>query len=612
MFESWFLGSLNELSRYLLGHSLILLVAPVGWGRFLMVPHLFADPIDSIWGLLAKVEGWRRCYRIARELYADWGDKDQGESKGDDGESERKEKTTSDVAVIIAAIEELFEQARESDEVGDVEQGRLQSSSRVAGFEMNRMKTASTGPKFPGHSITTLEVRQDSITPGTNPPRPRSTPFSLSQTPFCSCQTRALTDLYAKTAQRVLDHRAIGTLQTIFSIGVYIVGTLAAFIPAFGGNSNPSGGKIASSMILSWLLPTVLLSNIVGHWNSPRDVLDAVLEFKEELERLENGDWQGPHRSENEKGEIKKGDIRKDRKLPHRRAHANSRGDQPGTSDPSNSLIPPTHTQFHSPTCTSRRMQNWLKAMRAQNWTPYSEHLSRTGSIYSFRLNKRLPQLISTDPSTRPHRTYNHSHLVILSLLPVFVSFVSTFIVLWSPPTYFSCRHFMIIGIFCAWLFSSVLTSLPHILSRFDVPAPLSRSRAWMWKAVTVKDVTLSIAIVTLLVLSASGLFNSCWCWTGWYWLHWFAKDPQVQLNPDIQFIRNDGLVYPITVALTLLLQGVIFGMWCWVGRDVYFGMMRREEREKWKTVLRGRGKQRVDDEERGLVKRKNSSVEES
>jgi hypothetical protein len=133
-----------------------------------------------------------------------------------------------------------------------------------------------------------------------------------------------------------------------------------------------------------------------------------------------------------------------------------------------------------------------------------------------------------------------------------------------------------------------------------------------MWKAVTVKDVTLSIAIVTLLVLSASGLFNSCWCWTGWYWLHWFAKDPQVQLNPDIQFIRNDGLVYPITVALTLLLQGVIFGMWCWVGRDVYFGMMRREEREKWKTVLRGRGKQRVDDEERGLVKRKNSSVEES
>jgi hypothetical protein len=157
----------------------------------------------------------------------------------------------------------------------------------------------------------------------------------------------------------------------------------------------------------------------------------------------------------------------------------------------------------------------------------------------------------------------------------------------------------MIIGIFCAWLFSSVLTSLPHILSQFNVPVPFRRSRTWMWKAVAVKDAGLSIAIMTLLVLSASGLFNSCWCWTGWYWLHWFTKDPQVQLNPNNQFNRNDELVYPITVALTLLLQGLIFGVWCWVARDAYFRMMMRDEREKWKVVLRGRGKQRVDDEER-------------
>lgn len=42
--------------------------APLGMERFLMIIHLFGDPIDSTWSLLAKAKSWSRCVRQAQKL----------------------------------------------------------------------------------------------------------------------------------------------------------------------------------------------------------------------------------------------------------------------------------------------------------------------------------------------------------------------------------------------------------------------------------------------------------------------------------------------------------------------------------------------------------------
>ena len=43
--------------------------APIGKERFFVVLHLLGDPIHSAWSLLAKVEGWYRCFSYIREQY---------------------------------------------------------------------------------------------------------------------------------------------------------------------------------------------------------------------------------------------------------------------------------------------------------------------------------------------------------------------------------------------------------------------------------------------------------------------------------------------------------------------------------------------------------------
>ena len=58
--------------------------------------------------------------------------------------------------------------------------------------------------------------------------------------PFCSCATASqeLRQLYHSTAAETIDTRTGGTLRTWFSVFLYIIGIVAAFIPAFGGSSD--------------------------------------------------------------------------------------------------------------------------------------------------------------------------------------------------------------------------------------------------------------------------------------------------------------------------------------------------------------------------------------
>jgi hypothetical protein len=101
-----------------------------------------------------------------------------------------------------------------------------------------------------------------------------------------TCSTMPLEeidDLNWKTASNLVDSRTNEMLRTCFSILQYLFQVMAAFVPAIGEASSPSGGEIGTAMLLSWLLPVVLLSNAVGDFTSSRKCLRIVLSFMEQI-----------------------------------------------------------------------------------------------------------------------------------------------------------------------------------------------------------------------------------------------------------------------------------------------------------------------------------------
>jgi hypothetical protein len=519
--------------------------APIGFKKFAMIPHLLGDPIDSTWSLLSKVETWNRCLAMARELY------------GVEGEEER----VNNVGLVITAIEELFNRAKGMSSV-DIEAGpdinqspeiEEETGAAIVGIEMDMSKKASPRAMVRQVSTPSDIIRTDAMQRNAS-----HQDFSIEQTPFCSCIHASLDSLYEETAKVIIKDRTNGTAQTILNIFLYIIiGILAAFIPKFGGNASPSGGKIATSILLAWLLHTILLSNIVGHFNSASCCLEAVIALREKLRVMEM-----------------------------------------------------SREKIHRAGCQDAgRASRWIAEMDRQDWKAYSEQLAQSGSIYSFRLWKRFPVLDSSPLPPRPWyldilsilsnfglvwnrdlirekvcrtatRTHAHWKLVILSILPVATCFMAAFIVLWSPPTYFSCRHVMITCIFTSWLLSPLFPLFLAILR-------IRLSSKGLFNFIITKDILLSGTILSLLISSASGLFNSCWCWTGWWWLQWWTKEPQVQLNPDLAFTRNNKWIYPVIVGLALGAELIWFLCMLWIGRGVYFGVMRRKDGWLWRVALK-------------------------
>ncbi|KAI9764289.1 MAG: hypothetical protein M1840_008580 [Geoglossum simile] len=57
--------------------------------------------------------------------------------------------------------------------------------------------------------------------------------------------------------------------RTCLAIAIYICGVIAAFVPKVGGEpTSLPGGRIGTALLLSWLVPVALFSNIIGSFTS--------------------------------------------------------------------------------------------------------------------------------------------------------------------------------------------------------------------------------------------------------------------------------------------------------------------------------------------------------
>lgn len=86
-------------------------------------------------------------------------------------------------------------------------------------------------------------------------------------------------DSIVDAAFTLIENKRNEVLWTLLAITVYVFGILAAFVPAVGASASPSGGRIATAMLLSRLIPVVLLSNAIGDIGSPRNCRRIIAEL---------------------------------------------------------------------------------------------------------------------------------------------------------------------------------------------------------------------------------------------------------------------------------------------------------------------------------------------
>jgi hypothetical protein len=95
----------------------------------------------------------------------------------------------------------------------------------------------------------------------------------------------------SRSAGELADVRIKEMRRTWLSVGLYLFGVIAAFIPKISGEiTSLVGGRIAFAMLLSPLLPNVLLSNTIGDFVNRRESLRKLISFQKALKESE------PHR----------------------------------------------------------------------------------------------------------------------------------------------------------------------------------------------------------------------------------------------------------------------------------------------------------------------------
>ena len=410
---------------------------PIGRKRFVMISHLFGDPIHSFWSLSSKLEDWNHCYAMAKKIHAPRPSSIEGpnmvmNTSRSGRESVRPPHTTSvdkrirNTAVIFAAIREVLP---------------------PSGYEMN--------------------------------------PNSLYS---CSCIRYIAEDMNREVAGNIIDQRTNGTLQTWFAIFTYIFGIVCAFVSVLGGSSSsPSGGKIAEAMILSWLLPIILLINAIGQFRA-EDCIRIVHQFGKHIERIEH--LESCTRNEDSAGQ-------------------------------------------------GRTTDDWGVFLDSQAWS---------GGVYFCQLKKRM---LETGP-----RRLKSLLLIAVAAVPVCNSFGIAFGVLYSFPTFFSCRNIMIVGMMFVWLMSPFMTRIIMTNRVFELDLK------GQWRVLIWKDSSIGFSILFLLVASSCGLGNSCTCWAGF-----LNKVNGVVLNPEQQFTKNNAYIYPILISVCLFVQYIVFKTALYLGR---------------------------------------------
>jgi hypothetical protein len=182
----------------------------------------------------------------------------------------------------------------------------------------------------------------------------------------------------------------------------------------------------------------------------------------------------------------------------------------------------------------------------------------------------------------------NPLFLRLIASLPVFVAVGCSVVITSLPPTYFSIRHILMLGLGLLYLVvSPALTVL--LRSRFGLAA------------VEIKNsVIAALATGSLLVASCGFFFNNCRGWEAW-----FPRNMGVILSAEAEFQANDHKWFPLTMSLCVATQvflWLVVKLMCSRGRDVM--------KLSWKDPVSGPGAMGGQDVELGREQSSHESIQ--
>lgn len=89
--------------------------------------------------------------------------------------------------------------------------------------------------------------------------------------------------LTARAALQLADSRTDERLRTMLATTLYVYQIISAFVSTIGGgNITPPGGRIGVTMFMTWIIPSILLSNAIGGFTSRRTCYNVLEIFIEE------------------------------------------------------------------------------------------------------------------------------------------------------------------------------------------------------------------------------------------------------------------------------------------------------------------------------------------
>lgn len=117
-------------------------------------------------------------------------------------------------------------------------------------------------------------------------------------------------------------------------------------------------------------------------------------------------------------------------------------------------------------------------------------------------------------------------------------------LILWYQlPVGLNCRHFWLVSVALLWIVSALIAVVTY--------GPSFATGTYHWRFTLIKDTCIALPSLLAMFLSAVGLYNSCWCWSGPFQ---YPGNGRVALLETV-FFDNAKSVYPTIVGVTLLLQ---------------------------------------------------------
>ncbi|PVH79747.1 hypothetical protein DL98DRAFT_572384 [Cadophora sp. DSE1049] len=596
-------------------------LSPIDKKRFMTVIHALGDPIDSFWSLIHKIYIWNRLYGIglrkveekrAREVERVRVEREARREEPLEAEVEQRrsvvEILVSGLEVVVSAIGGFF--------VGVMKffARRWRWMRRVLGFQPDpndeQLGNADEEEEEEETELSTHDIARiiATVLSGFE----EISGAKIESEDYYHMIMRRLGRIgeddedpdkfeeWRRTARILADARTNEFPRTCLAVGVYIVGLVAAFIPEVGGgNTSPPGGRIASAIFLSWLVPLVLVSNTIGAFTSRRTCLTIMRQFVkgtkpvEMTEETVDGDAQGNDGGDSddvETSQVSGGGLHasESRNLLARRPTAHVAPDDlsihsfrgesfevertsdtnyaPAShwlnfSESADISLPPypsTHktkklkgvewneTEISSPPAVEHPehpnttelppLDRSISLLAETTWHNYFESLQWLGSIYTYRPWKVL--YLDIDHRTHAHR--KNVAMAFFAFLPILVSMIGAFLIIWyAVPVGWNCRHLWLLGIFCSWIASAIWTSVTYVRSKKNADGHK------LWVHVLRKDGVIALSGACMILLSTAGLFNNCWCWSAFMLRR---EDAFVPLEAIKEYENNARHKYSIVV----------------------------------------------------------------